>query len=253
MTGLDRFSRTLLFLTRIPWKTRKNASPFGVYPEQLPLVGAIIGGILAGFWVLFSHLPPLVAGTLLTGVWMILTGGLHLDGWADTWESALSARTIEEKTRIRKDPHVGIYAVLALVFILMFKVACLFSWHYLTNAIVAIPLLARGLLPLSMKMLLYFSPKTVLSPGLGETVQTSFRGGPLWVGLVLSTLAGVLLLGLSGALFIAAGWVIWVFLALWVLERSDSLSGDMMGWSVEALEGAFLLALGVNSVVDQGS
>ena len=62
-------------------------------------------------------------------------------------------------------------------------------------------------------------------------------------GLVITFLSCGVLLGIGGALSVAAGWVVWVMIALWVLKRSDSLSGDFMGWSIEGLEGVALFAL----------
>ncbi|MHB1756668.1 MAG: adenosylcobinamide-GDP ribazoletransferase [Leptospirillum sp.] len=237
----DRLRSTVLFLTRIPL----GSSPLSLKlcPEQFPIVGFFLGSAIWGLWVATSSLPSMIRSVLLVIFWAILTGGLHFDGWADTWESALYSGTVEEKLRIRKDPHVGVYGVLALVFLPAFKIACLAALGDRSLGILAIPIFARGILPLSMKTLRFLNPGIPDSAGLGTIAMTSFSGMPYYLGLLITALSCGYLLGIGGSLFMAAGWVAWVLVALWVLKRSDSLSGDFMGWSIESLEAISLFAL----------
>jgi cobalamin synthase len=107
----------------------------------------------------------------------------------------------------------------------------------------AIPIFARGMLPLSMKTLRFLNPGIAVSSGSGEMAMKSFSGSSFYIGIFLTALFCGGLLGAGGSLFILAGWVVWVLMALWVLKRSDSLSGDFMGWSIEGLEAISLLAL----------
>ena len=241
MEFFDRFRLTVLFLTRIPMGT--SSLSIKICPEQFPIVGFFLGSALWGLWVVTSSFPSLIRSVLLAILWAILTGGLHFDGWADTWESALYSGTLEDKLRIRKDPHVGVYGVLALVFLPVFKIACLDALNDRSLWIMAVPIFARGILPLSMKTLRFLNPGIPDSPGLGTIAMTSFSGISFYSGLVITFLSCGVLLGIGGALSVAAGWVVWVMIALWVLKRSDSLSGDFMGWSIEGLEGVALFAL----------
>lgn len=241
MEFFGRFRSTLLFLTRIP--LGGTSLSLRINPEQFPIVGAFLGIALWGLWFLTSSFPPFLRAVLLVVFWAVLTGGLHLDGWADTWESALYSGSGEEKVRIRKDPHVGVYGVLSLVFLPVFKIACLFDWNGHSLWIMAIPIFSRGILPLSMKTLLFLNPRIPYSAGLGEMAMNSFSGTPFYAGVLVTGLSCSLLLGVGGTLFILAGWVIWVMIALWVIKRNDSLSGDFMGWSIEGVEAVSLFAL----------
>jgi adenosylcobinamide-GDP ribazoletransferase len=241
MKLFDRFRSTLHFFTRIPLGTSFSVLEF--HPEQFPIVGALLGVALWGGWLLTASFPSFLRAVLLVIVWVVLTGGLHLDGWADTWESALYAGSLGDKLKIRKDPHVGAYGVLALVFLPVFKIACFSGWTSHSIWIIAIPLFSRGILPLSMKTLRFLNPGTAYSSSLGELAMRSFAGKGFYAGVFLTVLACGALLGVGGSLFIVAGWVGWVMIALFVLKRSDSLSGDFMGWSIEGLEAVSLFVL----------
>jgi len=241
MKFFDRFRSTLLFLTRIP--LGGSSLVLKICPEQFPIVGALMGIVLWGVWLLTASFPSLLRAILLVIVWVVLSGGLHLDGWADTWESALYAGSSEDKLRIRKDPHLGVYGVLVLILLPVFKSACLSGWNAHSIWIMAVPIFSRGILPLSMKTLRFLNPGIPCSSGLGEMAMTAFSGRAFYAGILLTALFCGALLGIGGSLFIMAGWVGWVMMALWVLKRSDSLSGDFMGWSIEGLEGVSLFAL----------
>ncbi len=86
-----------------------------------PFVGAVIGGAFVAADVLAVHfgLPLLVHTLLLLLVPIIITGGFHLDGYMDTEDAIRSYKTKEQKLEILKDPHIGAFAVIGLVRVLL--------------------------------------------------------------------------------------------------------------------------------------
>ena len=76
----------------------------------------LIGGVIGGLWCLCGALPlPMpakAAGFCLIPVWV--TGGIHLDGYADTCDALSSYGDREKKLEILKDPHCGAFAVIRL-------------------------------------------------------------------------------------------------------------------------------------------
>jgi len=92
-----------------------------------PLVGLIIGGILALLaWGLPAPLLMLNSVWVLSA-WVLLTGGLHWDGLADTADAWFAGVGDKPKTlRIMKDPCVGPIAVLTLLLVFSVKLAALF-------------------------------------------------------------------------------------------------------------------------------
>lgn len=91
-----------------------------------PLVGFVIG-LLLGLMLMslsFSQKPFLLAAFFLLGKFM-LTGGIHLDGFADAADAIYSRRGREEELRIMKDPHAGPMAIISVILLLLSQFAAL--------------------------------------------------------------------------------------------------------------------------------
>ena len=228
-----------------------------------PLVGLVIGGLLSGtLWTLLqlhpgpvvpSQAAPLAALVLIAWVW--LTGGLHLDGLADSadaWVAGLGdrARTLE----ILGDPRIGAMGALALGLALMAK------WSALLALIVAgdlWPLLWVPVLGRVQILLLMLSTPYARPGGMAAQALAYLPRGWAWLSVVL-TLA---LMGLALVLdpgWIGSGWgwllplgVAGATLALWrrsMLRRLGGFTGDTAGALVDMTEAAVLLALALGSV-----
>lgn len=113
----------LTFLTRIPLKINFSygAEEMGRTSRYFPLVGLIIGLVVATIVYLGSFIDIQLAAVLgiLTGI--LLTGGLHLDGFMDTADGIFSARTRQRMLEIMKDSRVGAHGVTACVILLLLK------------------------------------------------------------------------------------------------------------------------------------
>ena len=110
--------------------------PWKVWDEQargkmllfLPVVGLEIGFL----WVIlaricrFLALPTLVVGLILAVYPYLVTGFLHLDGFMDVTDAVKSWRDLERRREILKDSHVGSFAVINLVLLVVAQFA-LFS------------------------------------------------------------------------------------------------------------------------------
>ena len=91
---------------------------------------------------------------LLTAVFIvlagiILTGGLHLDGWADTGDAFFSYRDRDKRLEILEDPRLGAFGTMALVLLIVVKIALfheiLVRGYWTSDALfIAIPFLARA-------------------------------------------------------------------------------------------------------------
>ena len=87
-----------------------------------PVVGLLIGAIEAGFGylIMFTGWPEVAAATvLLAGI--AVTRGIHVDGFADTFDGFFGGRSAEERLRIMKDPAVGSFGAIALILLFLFK------------------------------------------------------------------------------------------------------------------------------------
>ena len=95
----------------------------------LPIVGLEIGLIWAGLaWLCnMLHLPVLVKGLVLAMYPYLVTGFIHLDGFMDVTDAVKSCRSLERRREILKDSHVGAFAVIGIVLLLLAQFACMAS------------------------------------------------------------------------------------------------------------------------------
>ena len=91
----------------------------------LPVVGLELGVI----WYLLSLLPlPKLISALVLSVWpWIGTGYLHLDGYMDVTDAVKSYRSLQRRREILKDSHVGSFAVIGIVLLILGQFACFAS------------------------------------------------------------------------------------------------------------------------------
>ncbi|MHC1781557.1 MAG: adenosylcobinamide-GDP ribazoletransferase [Anaerolineaceae bacterium] len=241
---LDNFLTALGFLTILPVRLRRAPEPgdLGRAAVWFPLVGALIGVITAGGWWLFSNLfPSILASALTTSLWVILTGGLHLDGLADCCDGLFSARSKESRLEIMRDPHLGTFGALGLFLYLILKI---FAVDSLPETI-AMPVLIVA--PAVARFFLL--PAGLFTTARPDGLGFQFKDGLSRVGLLLAAvlpLAGMLLCGwwfLAAGLFSA---MVGAGVLLLAKNRIGGLTGDVLGMLVETSELAFLLFLCVD-------
>lgn len=99
-----------------------------------PMAGALIGLILMLSGIVLPHVFPLpLSGVLLLIIWIVLTGGLHLDGLMDTADGILSRRSRDEMLAIMKDSRVGAMGVIVCVIHLLLKATLIITWLQLPD------------------------------------------------------------------------------------------------------------------------
>lgn len=231
------------FLTRIP--VSSNLQPCsresGISVLYYPLVGVLIGSILALVAVtLEAEMPALRAALLLT-VWVALTGGLHLDGLADcadAWAGGLGDR--DRTLRILQDPAAGPVAVTVLVLTLMLKLSALQALPFATllMALLFAPLLGR-----TAVLVLMISAPYVRKEGLATRLTANLPASAAKFWLSVIVLASLFLMGFV-PVFMAGVVVAW--LRYQCLQRLGGMTGDGYGAGVELVETAVLLGLALH-------
>ncbi|WNF48588.1 adenosylcobinamide-GDP ribazoletransferase [Pseudomonas sp. SG20056] len=232
----------LQFLTRLPVTLAGMPTPEQVGRSLLfyPLVGLLIGLLLLAAQHLLGDSAVLLQAALLLTLWVGISGGLHLDGLADSADAWVGGFGDKQRTlAIMKDPRSGPIAVVVLVLLLLLKfvalVALLQSGAGLL--LLLVPWLARCLLPL-----LFLTTPYVRAGGLGQALAEHLPRRQLpWV-LAANALA-MLLFGWAAllALLVAGGIFIW--LRSLMLKRLDGTTGDTAGALLEIAECAVLVAL----------
>ncbi|RFA26844.1 adenosylcobinamide-GDP ribazoletransferase [Alkalilimnicola ehrlichii] len=228
----------LVFLTRIPIPFRGVPHERDIGRSQLfyPLVGLLLGGVLVGVFFLLGGREPLLVAAILLAVWVLMTGGLHLDGLADSadaWAGGLGDR--ERTLAIMKDPACGPSGVVFLILTLLIKWAALVvlvEWQ-LWEALLIAPVLGRAAVPL-----LFLTTPYVRPGGLGSALAEHMPRLELMA--MLAVLALVLLLFASWPMVVAA--VVGCLLLRWLmLRRIGGTTGDTAGATIELVEMIVLL------------
>ncbi|RAI71058.1 adenosylcobinamide-GDP ribazoletransferase [Pseudomonas fluorescens] len=206
-----------------------------------PLVGLLFGAILWAVNGLLLGAPTLLHAALLLSVWVLLSGGLHLDGLADSADAWLGGFGDRERTlTIMKDPRSGPIAVVTLVLVLLLKFSALLALieqaHSL--ALIIVPLIGRSAL-----LGLFLTTPYVRAGGLGQALADHLPRSAGKQVLAVSALACVLIAGFSGALALVLAVLGFVWLRQVMLRRLGGTTGDTAGAMLELLEVAVLVGL----------
>lgn len=117
------FLTALQFLTLIRLdRSQADAKALAASTIYFPLVGALLGLMLICLNEALSLVfPSGITSVMLVAGLAILTGGLHLDGLADTFDALAAGKDREKKLNIMRDSHKGTFGVLALVVVILLK------------------------------------------------------------------------------------------------------------------------------------
>ena len=125
---LPAFLLALQFLTRVrlPIDVDYSAGAMRDSPRWYAAVGVVVGAV-AGviFWGAAALFSPALAALAAVATGVILTGGLHEDGFADACDGLGGDRPRERVLEIMRDSRIGTYGVLGLGLMLAAKVAAL--------------------------------------------------------------------------------------------------------------------------------
>jgi adenosylcobinamide-GDP ribazoletransferase len=202
-----------------------------------PLIGLVIGAITAGGWWLLSRFfPPMAAAPLTLALWVILTGGLHLDGLADCCDGLLGSATRERRLEIMSDSRLGSFAGTGLVLFLLAKFVAILSLLPQTAPYVFTfaAVVSRWLVLLAGKQPLAKPGGMAADFASGLTTRTILLGAVLPLGLAI-------LGGWRG--LAAAGLAVLTALLIFQFARSKigGVTGDVFGLTIEISELVVLL------------
>lgn len=203
---------------------------------------SLVGLVLSGLVWLVSRLPvrqPL-SGVLVLLSYIILTGGLHMDGFGDTLDGMLSRQSRSDSLRIMRDPHLGTFGILGLVFYLLVMASCL---------VMALPP-AAYLFPLIGRLMAYVISyrKTAARPeGLGKVFLDGVRPIIGFIGLGVIIAGAIYFQQMTVALAAGLTGLFGLVIEGWIHRRLGGLTGDTIGFGIEISQLIYLviLALGV--------
>ena len=217
-----------------------------------PAIGAVIG-VALGAWCWLAYVVgfgSVLFGAGITLIPVILTGGIHLDGFCDVVDAQSSHASPERKRAILKDPHIGAFAAIGVAgyLIAYFALACELApgWQIA---------LALGILHISSRCLSGIA--TVAFPastthGMLSSFRKSAESKRTGIALIIEFALCAIALGVVQPALLALPAIGLVCLALvrpFSQRQFGGMSGDIAGFFLQCAELAMLVALVVVSKV----
>lgn len=222
--GRPGFRAAVGFLTVLPVG---GGQASGATLVWFPVVGLGLGALLGGlWWAMERWWSPVVAAAVVVAADAALTGGLHLDGLADSADGLLPHLRRERRLAVMHEPGLGAFGVVAVALALLLRFAALASVRPSVLVLSGLWCASRGLMALTARLLPYAREgglaQGFLSPGgrlLPVAALTALgSGGSLLVWRVVPGLAT-----LAGAVLAASA----VLLLAW--RRIGGFTGDVLG------------------------
>lgn len=233
------------FFSAVPIKKQldMNAKSVTWMYGFLPIVGLLMGSIISsGVFILshYSEISDLLLAILIVIGMIVLTGGLHLDGWIDMSDAFFSYGEKEKRLEILDDPRTGAFGVISVFCLLVLKIGVIYEMLLhgqlaIVPFLIFIPFIAR------MGMLLYF---VTMQPAKEKGLAAYFKG------IVIQNNLAVLL-GVQSIL----AFVFWFYVGIfslfilvvvmliavviyrnWSKKHFGGVTGDLLGALGEGLE-----------------
>lgn len=188
-----------------------------------PLVGVILGTLLYTLHtILTPYFPPQHLAIFIFSMWVVITGGLHLDGFSDTIDGLFVSK--QKALNVMKDSHVG---GMGMIFSVVFLILKASSILYLDNffLLLSVMMLARFGAVLSI----YFFP--YISNGMGLLAKQEFSKTLLFITILYVFLFNLLHIELLLISILTSFSISYLF-----RKRYGGLSGDMYGFIIEVCE-----------------
>lgn len=234
-----QFFTSIPIRKELPMERRQITAMYGA----LPFVGALIGLIMTASILLSDGLGfgSLLASVLTLVVGIALTGGLHLDGVADTSDAYFSYRDQKRRHEILGDPRIGAFGTLGLIVFILLKFALLYELIATSQAsvyvLVTVPFFARS------AMVIYFvCTKPAKESGMAHFFLEKLNRGPLISWTIVCMVAGLIAIGIileTAILPVVIASIIGLSLLLyrsWTVRNFGGVTGDLSGAFVEGME-----------------
>lgn len=212
----------------------------------LPFVGLLVGAL----WALAAYLTgalgrlPALCAAILTALPFVLTGFIHLDGFMDCCDAILSRRDLQTRQKILKDSHVGSFAVVCTIFLMLITFAAFLDLDAAKNfqGLILIPVFSRFA---SSFCVFSCRPMQTSQYASGfEAAQNKRQLTALAILNVLAAALGFLLLPRPWFTVCALGAEGFALLCcFWARKNLGGMSGDISGFSMTLGEAAGLLLL----------
>ncbi len=207
-----------------------------------PLAGLVIGGLSAlGFYLLSFLLPKPLTVWLTIGLLVFLTGGLHLDGLADTMDGLACRGTKEKVLEVMRDSRVGAFGVMGLILFIGAKYLALdqISNPMIPSSLILTTVMGRS----SMVLVCYRSSYARSTGGLAKPFTENLGLREMILSLVSAFGIAFLLMGVMGVVVFFGIGLFSLGYRHFFIKKLGGVTGDILGAANELAELLCLLLL----------
>lgn len=216
-----------------------------------PLIGVAVGGgmILWNLLVQRTGINGLMSAVGRVLIPLLLTGGIHMDGFLDTIDARRSYQSFERKLEILKDPHTGAFAI---IYGGIYLVAMLGLYSEVSSGnlwIVAIGfVLSRALSGISVVAF-----KGAKDTGTAADFRQSAEKRRVFIALVvyavLASVAMIIMSPLAGGLAVIGALAVFGYYRVMSYREFGGVTGDLAGYFLQLCELAIAVAAAVATVI----
>ncbi len=236
MNNINGFLLMISFFTRIPIgrKIEYTEERYLKGLKWFPFVGLIIGIFLVPVTFL-SVLDQNIKGLLIALIYLFVTGGIHLDGLADSSDGLFSNRSKERVLEIMKDSHIGSFGVIALIlyFLIFANVAGHLDWKWL----ILMPYIGKTMGFISAS----FTSYARVDHGMGYLFINNLKPIHACIHFIMMCAIVTCFLSFNGLIAIVISLFAMLLLIRFFTRVIDGQTGDTIGMVIEVSQIAFVL------------
>lgn len=255
MSFLKSLAAAFLMYSKIPmprveWREENRRYALCCFPA----VGAVIGALflLWRFVCRSAELGSLLNAAVCTAIPIIITGGIHLDGFCDVSDAAASCAERQRKLEILSDPHIGAFAAIKLGVYLLLQTA-LFSelGGFRAEVVAALGyVISRALSGLAA--VIFDNAKR--SGSLWDLTQPAYKNvtlAALGIVTALCSAAMMLVSPICGSCAVIACIAAFVGYRLYSYKQFGGITGDTAGWFLQVCELCLLAAVIIGQIIGE--
>lgn len=236
---MKEFLIALQFLTTMPVriKSQINEKDFGATLFYFPVVGLLIGLVLFAVAMFFDFLPSLPRSAVILITSIIVTGAVHLDGFADAADGLYGNKSKEKILEIMQDSRIGAMGAVGLICLLLFKFSLIagMSKAVLGRALIIAPVISRWCMVFAC-----YSSECARKESKAKFFIEYASKKEVISGVIFTVALCVFLLGLKGAFVFISVFVPVCLFSGYVKRKIGGITGDILGAVNEIAEAAAL-------------
>ena len=213
----------------------------------LPAAGLIAGAAQAAWTaiVCIAGISPVLGASAACAVPLLVTGGIHIDGFSDTMDALSSHAERQKKLEIMDDPHIGAFGVMWIIVYMMIYAAsyyeiltCAASESRLIGILIlltAFPVISRAAAALAISTTAPSKKKGMLYTFMSAANMKAVGAASAAV-IIISMFAVACVSPVSAAVSAVLTVMLFMYFRRMALKEFGGISGDLCGWLIQMTE-----------------